>query len=215
MIKKTVQFLDHPVWLLVSLVSLLLAHPLFQQQLAKPLFYSILLTITVACGGITAFKSKEEKIELILGIAAVALIWLYAWQPLCKVAAYIMLCLFFLYTIYLIIGKIIKTPAVDVRMLYSTINAYMLVGLTGALLSGVIHHYNPSAFNMPTHLGQPGFDDFIYFSFVTLGTLGYGDITPISSTAQTLAIFLSIAGQTYFAIIVALAIDKYQKRQDR
>jgi voltage-gated potassium channel len=210
-IKKIANRLDHPLWLLTSLIVLLLAHPLFEQQWAKPFFYSLLLTITVVCGGVTAFQSKEEKIELTLGLMALLLTWLHLFLPVLKVAAYFSLCVFFIYTVYLLIGKIIQTPAVNARLLYSTINAYMLVGLTGALLAGIIHHFNALAFNMPAHIGQPHFDDFIYFSFVTLGTLGYGDITPITSTAQSLAIFLSIAGQTYFAMIVALAIDKYKK----
>lgn len=62
-------------------------------------------------------------------------------------------------------------------------------------------------------MNKPDFDDFINFSFVTPGTLGYGDITPTSKTASTLSIFLSIVSQTYFAMIVALAITKYQKSQ--
>ena len=89
----------------------------------------------------------------------------------------------------------------------------MLVGFAGALMAGIIHHFNPQAFNVPAYMNHPGFDDFIYFSFVTLGTPGYGDVTPVSNTAQTLSIFLSIAGQTYFAMILALAIAKYHKSQ--
>ena len=51
--------------------------------------------------------------------------------------------------------------------------------------------------------------DFIYYSFVTMTTLGYGDITPLKSLARSLSIFFSVAGQLYLAFIIATLVGKY------
>jgi len=53
------------------------------------------------------------------------------------------------------------------------------------------------------------FEKFIYYSFVTLTTVGYGDITPASSGAKVLTIFLCVAGQLYLTVLVGLIIGKY------
>jgi hypothetical protein len=54
-----------------------------------------------------------------------------------------------------------------------------------------------------------GFHDYLYFSFVTLTTLGYGDITPVSAFAKSLTIFIAITGQLYLTILIAMLVGKY------
>ena len=54
-----------------------------------------------------------------------------------------------------------------------------------------------------------GFHDYLYFSFVTMTTLGYGDVTPISSTAKSTTIIIAVAGQLYLTILVAMLVGKF------
>ncbi len=62
--------------------------------------------------------------------------------------------------------------------------------------------FNPDAILFSDHvLGE--FSDLIYFSFVTITTLGYGDITPVSRMAKNLALLEAVWGQTYLAVLVA------------
>lgn len=51
--------------------------------------------------------------------------------------------------------------------------------------------------------------DFIYFSYVTLTTVGFGDITPVHPFAKSFTILISIAGQLYLTILIAIVIGKY------
>lgn len=62
------------------------------------------------------------------------------------------------------------------------------------------------AFNLPE---DPTFYDFIYFSFVTLTTVGFGDITPSSGPSKSLTIMLGIIGQLYTTFLVAIIVGKY------
>jgi hypothetical protein len=90
------------------------------------------------------------------------------------------------------------------------IAVYLLLGLLWALTYGLISAGNPDAFKglEPFSLDQPGAQqDFIYFSFVTLTTLGYGDMSPVSSGAKTLAWFEAIFGQLFLAVTIARLVS--------
>ena len=53
----------------------------------------------------------------------------------------------------------------------------------------------------------------IYYSFVTMTTLGYGDITPVGPQARSLSILLSITGPMYIAILIAKLVGKYSSQK--
>jgi len=100
----------------------------------------------------------------------------------------------------------------DRNVFYGAVCVYLLTGLAWAILYKLIADVRPLAFN---GLGEGGgFDDLLYFSFVTLASLGYGDITPAAPLARTLAYLEVIAGQFYLAIMVAGLVGLYMmKRQ--
>ena len=56
-----------------------------------------------------------------------------------------------------------------------------------------------------------GFYGGLYFSFVTISTLGYGDISPLTPQGQAVAIFVAISGQLYLAILMAMLVGKFLK----
>ena len=75
--------------------------------------------------------------------------------------------------------------------------------MTWALTYIVIDILDPTAFEQLAVSAWAGGTDYVYFSFVTLTTLGYGDITPLTPVAQTLAWLEAVVGQLYLAILVA------------
>jgi hypothetical protein len=84
-----------------------------------------------------------------------------------------------------------------------------------------VEMYDPSALDFPidTDTGDRGevsaFSAMVYFSFVTMSTLGYGDIVPVSSLARTLTWMLSVTGAFYIAIVVAWLVSELPSRADR
>lgn len=64
-------------------------------------------------------------------------------------------------------------------------------------------------------LNQGWSNEWLYFSFVTMTTLGYGDLTPISATARTLAYLQAVFGQFYIAILVAGLVTAYITERGR
>jgi hypothetical protein len=82
---------------------------------------------------------------------------------------------------------------------------YLLIGLAWAKIYESLDDLVPDSFRFPADTAwvTPGLLRYTYFSFVTLGTLGYGDVTPVTALAGTLAWMEAITGQLYLAITVA------------
>jgi voltage-gated potassium channel len=93
---------------------------------------------------------------------------------------------------------------VDRNLLFGAMCVYLLMGLIWAILYGLIFQFWPGAFNgMEGMEGKAPMDTLLYYSFVTLAGLGYGDITPVAPLARTLAYFEVISGQLYIAVLLA------------
>ena len=109
----------------------------------------------------------------------------------------------------------LRSPIIDREHVYAALSAYVLGGLLFALLHLIVGvtwpgSYvdaaaggDPTAFELPTA---------IYFSFVTLATLGYGDVIPRTEVARGLVIFEAVAGQLYIAVTIARLVSAQRAR---
>lgn len=97
---------------------------------------------------------------------------------------------------------------VDSEHLYAALSAYLLAGIYFGLCYWVLEQMSPSTFTITGKFSQ---SSAIYFSFVTLATLGYGDITPHADVARSLAIIEGIGGQLFLAVLVARLVSLYSK----
>ena len=111
-----------------------------------------------------------------------------------------------------ILRFILRAPRVNAEVLCASITAYLSLGLLWALAYHLIAFLDPAAFatNVAQNSGQSmnGFASF-YFSFTTLTTLGYGDITPVSKGARMLAALEAMTGTLYVAILIARLVALY------
>ena len=84
---------------------------------------------------------------------------------------------------------------------------YMLIGFTWAVAYEIVYNYSPGAFTGA--VGGAGFPmgRWVYFSFITLTTVGYGDITPVARAARSLSILEALVGQLYPAVILARLVS--------
>ena len=118
----------------------------------------------------------------------------------------IMLC-FFGWVTWQVTQKTLFTGAIDSNKIVGTICIYMLLGLIWAMLYLFIAETIPGAFNgLPQAPWLDNFATAVYFSFVTITTLGYGDISPALPLPRFLVYMEAIVGVFYMAILVASLI---------
>jgi len=101
--------------------------------------------------------------------------------------------------------------AVDREHLYAGLSAYLLAGVFFGVFYWVLEQTWSGSFAIPGEGVQSNFSltGAIYYSFVTLATLGYGDIVPRSEAARGLAIMEAVAGQLYLAVLIARLVSLY------
>ena len=110
-----------------------------------------------------------------------------------------------------------ERPTVD--GIFAMVVAYLLIAMIFAELQYLLLTWNPGALHLTVPLEQQSTralrGDLIYFSIVTLSTVGYGDILAVSPTARTLAMVEAIIGQFYVAVVVATFVAKYVSLRER
>jgi hypothetical protein len=106
---------------------------------------------------------------------------------------------------------------VDHERIYASLSLYLVLGLIFTLLFALIEKILPASFHYETFTaGEPGnktLSQLMYFSYVTLATLGYGDITPVSGPARGLAILEALIGQLYLVLVVARLVSLYSQSE--
>jgi voltage-gated potassium channel len=110
---------------------------------------------------------------------------------------------------------ILRSPKVTSEVLCSAISAYLLIGILWSLAYILIAELIPGSFSFaagPAGRSMRGFDS-IYFSFVTLCTVGYGDVVPVSRGAQMLAIAEAATGLFYVTMLIARLVSLYSSEK--
>ncbi len=205
--------------LLMALLTVLLVNPLLQRHdKFQWLLAFILMLMLLAAVRTVANHARQYHIALVLATLFVVpqfgtLIERSEWL---ETVRYVAMTLFLFWVCGLLLRDIIlRSHAVTTELIVGAINIYLMMGLAFAFLFGLIEHLQPGSF---TGLGEPILVPgpvlpFVYFSFITLTTLGYGDITPLTSFGMTAAYTEAIFGQLYLAILVARLVGLYIVRR--
>ena len=109
------------------------------------------------------------------------------------------------------IGKEFSEEGVDLEVVLGALCAYLYIGAYFAFLYDVMAHLSKSPF-----FAQPGADsrlNYLYFSFITLTTTGYGDISPAYGPGRMIAVTEAVIGQLYLVSVVAIVVSAFGKRK--
>lgn len=115
-----------------------------------------------------------------------------------------------------ILRYVFRRRALTVDGIFATIAVYLLVALVFAQVYLLLIEWTPGSFNLPPErLAQPHLvqSAMMYYSMITLATVGYGDILPLSETARTIATLEATVGQFYVAVIVAVFVGMYSSQR--
>lgn len=179
--------------------------------------WKFFLTGTILSAIFSCKHSKKVKTaEICLAIPTVLLCWIDLWwaHPLLLVINTALSVLFTLLCATSIIHDVLEQSKVSFETLKGAISAYFLVAIGFAYLFWLIEFLTPGTFSInqktiPALQYAEYVSEMLYFSFITLLTIGYGDIVPTKDAGQTAVVIEGIIGQFYVAILVARLVALY------
>ncbi len=176
--------------------------------------------------------SLLSRLFRLLGWLCLGSLWLWLLTPAqfrtSGLPLLVMLTLFELRAYPRLVARLSLEKRVTSDVLMGALSGYLLLGLTAALITALLESILPGSFSgLPTTAGdadvtaittatsieQVRFIHIAYFSFVTLTTLGYGDVLPVTPLAKLSTILFSIIGPVYLAVIMGVLIGRYLQQE--
>lgn len=208
--------------LLASLIIAVVIAPLLEATKLGDLIQLSCLTLVFVSA---VFINWQHRTKLwlfaVAAIAALTLHWLALFFPSdnLSILRYVAGFIFLGFTAALLLKSIFSRDEVTPNAILGSICIYLLLGLMWALGYSALIVIEPEPFHLPESLvmespdNHPSLATLLYFSFVTMSTLGYGDITPQTDLARTLTWTQSVTGQFYLAVLVARLISAMPKQE--
>ena len=204
-------------YLLASLVLLLAVYPYVGAGPSGPAALKV-LTSFVLITGVYAVSNRRRQVVIaaLLAVPAFGLGWLHVitGDPATGAVESVFALLFYAFTALVGLSRVLGTRRITTDTIYGAVSVYLLMGLTWATAYDLVESINPGSFSAESGEGTLAFPAFIYFSFVTLATLGYGDITPITDQARSLALLETVSGTLYIAVLIARLVAAAGWRND-
>jgi Ion channel len=203
--------------LLIAILCFLLIPSFFIDDALTGLLASIFLSILLL-SVLYVFPRRQFTVAAILAVPALSGRWLLSLHPSTELIMVVALCwaVFLAFAAVVILRHVLAATRVSNDTISGAICCYLLLGVFFAFLYAAVALAYPGSFiidgktitaNLTSFFYQHEIGRLIYFSFVTLATVGYGDITPLSPPARSLAMLESVAGQFYVAILIARLVS--------
>lgn len=208
--------------LLTAQIILAAISPLLINTTNLRFIVDISLTIVLAAAIYAISNTRKHFITgMFLMVPAFGLIWASKifQSDMLELYSYIASLIFFCYVVALILSDIFHVRLVTVDVIAGGISVYFFIGNIWGVMYAIIARQDANAFNIPAitreyigySLGEVS--SAMYFSFVTLTTLGYGDITPVNAFARVLAYLEAAIGQVYLTVLIASLVGMHLARR--
>jgi len=203
------------VQLLIALTLLFLSFPFVEEVNGGDIIVSVLLSLVLISAVLAVASSgRTLVVAVLLMIPAIAGRWINHFRPdLVPPAVFLIAGLALVaFVVFNLMRFILRAPSVDAEVLCASISAYLMLGLLWTIAYWLVDQLTPGgAFSFNTNAGTRSMNGFtgFYFSFITLSTVGYGDITPVSRIARWLAAMEAMTGLLYVAVLIARLVSLY------
>lgn len=205
--------------LLAALVLLMVASP-FMEMLPNGKYVESALMTAALASAVQAVGNRRTVFWLAFGLVLPAILgqWLDHLRPGLVPPEVFLSCmlLFLLFIIVQLLRFIMRTPRVDAEVLCAGVCTYLMLALLWAMSYVLVGWLDPAAFMFTTGAGKAqamrGFTSF-YFSFITLSTVGYGDIVPVGNVARMLAALEGVTGSLFLGILIARLVSLYSAEE--
>ncbi len=200
--------------LLLALIGQILLTALGAGGRLLPSIYNAVVVLAVII--VAADSHRHLWAGLALGIPSIALSFLsdVVDHPVLRWLTYLFVLTLYLAIIRLMLIKIFNAKCVTLDTIGYALCTYVLLGVVWTVLYAPVAATDPQAFTQPLAGGTTAPSaNLIYFSFVTLTTLGYGDISPVSPIARSLAILEALTGTLFLAVLISRLVGAYGRQE--
>jgi hypothetical protein len=204
--------------LLCLILGLLVFVPILQRFVAIRIFIDIFISaIFISMVYTFSYKKVHVIAGVFLAILMLASLWLQYLDPNKWILPVGMLAgvIFIAMVIASIISLIIKSEEICREIIYAAILMYLLAALMWAFIYTFLELVDPASFNIDLNRSDGYLPVFQYYSFVTITTLGYGDITPITDVAKAFSVLEAVIGQLYLVVAVAWLVGMHVSTKSR
>ena len=202
--------------LFLSLIMLFILRPFLEDFFKYPFILDIFLSLVLFSG---VYAVCENRFQAVLSTVVAALsigIWWSAQfyqNRILDILSAIMGIIFFYHIALTIFYDIFSKTKATINIIFGALCAYFMIGFGWGFVYILADLIMPGSFQIAeAHIIT--FSDYSYYSFVTLTTLGYGDITPLTNATQMMSVLEAAFGQFYLAILIAGLVGKYISQKD-
>jgi hypothetical protein len=200
------------IYIILAIMLVLLVGPFLRPLGLFGYLFSTLLLAMIPLSSALALTHNRKTTIVILLIAAPFVILdglnFFFESRLVTIVAISFATVLYFYIAFLCVKNLLSIKVVTGDMIFCAISIYLLIGIGWAGIYTVVEGISPGSFSVAFESG-----DLLYFSFVTLTTLGYGDVLPLSLLGKRLAVFEAAMGSMYMAVIIAMIVGRYMSMQ--
>ncbi len=203
---KQVCIRDRFLFLLISILCLLVIAPIFRDFAGIRILMNAFITAILISGTYAASKKIYITITAaLLALPMLVSIWIshFVDMPFLVFVGDCFGIAFLAFLIIVILSFIFREKQVTVNVIYGSIVVYLLIAIMWSFVYSALESIHPGSFAIGNSQIDVGRRLYIYYSFVTITTLGYGDITPTTDLANSFSFLEAVTGQLYIAILIA------------
>lgn len=208
----------HFIWLTVALIALLVIGALTRSMPDSTTLHVLeFSTVGLLLMSLMSLNTERKVLKwfvLIIGLMlSLTVAQGFVDRNYFEYTFLVLLLIFFVLAAWMVGSQVLLTGSVDLNKIVGSVALYLLIGLIFSIFYVILLEFSPHALKgVEPDLWYNNMPVMTYFSFVTLATLGYGDISPATPMAQVIAIIEAITGLFYMAVIVAGLIGARLKR---
>ena len=201
-------------YFLISLVLTLFVLPLAANNQAFNSVFILFLSISILAGVFAMSRERTFiRLALLVGVPAILAKWItyVFYTDTGDVFGYVFSIIFFGIFAFFLLVNLVKFEKITGDTIAGAISIYLLIGFAFAFAYLLMEQMHPGSFYFNIDIKPNGLNlmDYVYFSFVTMTTMGYGDITPVTPTLQSLAYFEALIGSIYIVVFIARLVSIY------
>ena len=194
--------------LLLSLLLYIVVYPVLPDAPVRDTVLLPFHTVIIFAGSwVLGQNPKLARIAIPLAVITLAMVWLATLVPGPAIVytGRTLLAVFFVLTTVQLVLYLVRATSANMAMVLASVCGYLMIAIVYGLAYNIVDGFVLASFSS----GMAGADasDYLYFSLVTLTTLGYGDIAPIHPITRSLATTEAVFGQFYVAVIVARLVS--------